>query len=253
MESTKAKEVYAQQPDYTNLANWSQQDWENLDIFTFIDRNHNRYRDLVLRKIGYGHLPADAMKDLASVFYVCSVEQLRRRHQSNLDAEGQRRNQLMLGTLKSIAATRVVDQLIKEFPLHISLEEEQSRAEDSFEYANASFDEDGPGSSEGHSYWEVSTQAFTATEREMWEEEQRELEELNHYLDLSRKFLTRTQHQYVSKVIRECFTPADIAEEKGCTRTTVRIGLREARRRMLDQLDERTRKRLKHLLDRNPN
>ena len=93
---------------YRNLANWPDEAWEKLDIHLFIVANFNRYCTSLVKKVGTRNLPSDAVDSLPGLFCDVAHKPLSAVHQRNLDARGERRNQVMLGTLKIIEASAAV-------------------------------------------------------------------------------------------------------------------------------------------------
>ena len=108
---------------FRNLADWSSEEWQNIDIHLFIAANFNRYCSSLIKKIGLQYLPSDATESLLGIFCDVAYKPLQTVHKKNMDAAGDRRNQIMLGTLKMIAFTRMIQAVIKEFPSYIALEQ----------------------------------------------------------------------------------------------------------------------------------
>ena len=215
---------------YRNLADWPVKDWQNLNIHLFIAANFNRYCASLIKKIGARHLPSDAQASMCGLFCDVAFKPLTTAHQKHLNAEGERRNQVMLGTLKKIADTRMVEALIREFPMFTSLDHLEGGTD--MEHLSAEID---------LSVTWPSSQAITVqfsadhstpnknTEADALPEEL----ELIMRMETVRHHLTPGQYQHLRFTLCEGMSPREIAEHTGLSPANVRIMLQNARRKML--------------------
>ncbi len=219
---------------YRNLADWSPAEWENLDIYTFIAANFNRYCASLIKKVGLQYLPSDATDCLLGLFCDVSHKPMSAVHQKNLSAEGERRNQIMLGTLKMIAATRMVDALIKEYPSYINLDQlpefsaEEDVVNESWFESNNVFT---------HSYGESMFFAASSDEHlheELDQEQEAERNRLSTMVELLRDFLTPVQYKHIRFAVCDGLDAHEIAAQTGHSVTNVRIMLLNARKKMLE-------------------
>lgn len=220
---------------YRNLTGLTQEEWVNLNIHIFIAANFNRYCGALMKKIGYQHLPSDASNTLLGLYCDVGYKPLASVHQKNLDAVGERRNQIMLGTLKMISATRMIDAIIGEFPAYLSLDNITSPAvnvDKSEEY-------------EEHTHFEYADQhveepAYFAAESigllndEIEEEQAIDDQRLSLMIEMLRSCLTPTQYQHLRYAVCDNLDCNEIAEQTGSTLTNVRVMLLNARRRMFE-------------------
>lgn len=223
--------------NYRNLAELSDQQWQQLDIYTFIAQNFNRYCTSLIKKIGPQYLPSDAPASLMGMFCDVAYTPLKRVHQKNLPAQGDRRNQIMLGTLKKIAQTRMVDALIKEYPNYITIEQlpEFNERDDLDHY-------DGVYASTIHSAVDLSlsnTAMFAAQTSDLCEQEQdrekaRQADRLSLMVENLRSHLTPVQYRHIRYAVCDGLNSSEIAERTGHSVTNVRIMLLNARKRMLE-------------------
>lgn len=218
---------------YGNLASLSQKDWHNLDIHLFIAANYSRYCALLLKKVGRYYLPGDVTDSLAGIFYDVAWKPLKTVHERYLDAEGERRNQIMLGTLKKIAVTRMVDALIREFPNHLGMGQLAELAESD----EATEDEEVlPYLSHAcEPMAEIllaaeDTLQINAPEGQDTTDRTRSLLIM---LERVRPHLTPIQFRHLSYVIRDRLDVTEIAERTGHSVTNARTVLLAARRRLL--------------------
>jgi len=105
---------------YYEIDTLSDSEWLNLNHFEFIRINYQRYVSHAVGNQG-SYLPSDAVDELLGIFLDVGLEPIIRAHERNLDAVGQRRRQVMLGTLRGIARTRVSARLIQEYPARLPL------------------------------------------------------------------------------------------------------------------------------------
>lgn len=222
---------------FRNLAEWSDDDWKNLNIHLFIAANFNRYCSGLIKKIGLQYLPSDATDSMMSLFCDIAYRPLQTVHEKNLDAIGNRRNQIMLGTLKMITNTRMVDALIKEYPSYVALEQlMEFRDEDNALDSTYSHEE----------YRSVipdvllNESAFFAAEtcdvdmEEIDLEEEMEKDRITVMLEMLRSYLTPVQYRHIRYAVCEGLTSQEIADRTGHSVTNVRIMLLNARKKMLD-------------------
>lgn len=221
---------------YRNLKDLSREEWLNLDIHLFIAANFNRYCGLLIKKIGYQHLPSDAMESLLGLYCAVGYKPLASVHARHLDAEGEKRNQVMLGTLKTISVTRMVDAVINEFPAYISIDRvdvdadgmamsvAESAATYSFGYRDDAclFTED--------DYPETPEEA---------EKRQEEIEKNRSMrVEMVRHHLTVSQYQTFRHMICDHMDIHQLAEMTGTTLTNIRIMLLNIRRKLHGQLSQ---------------
>ncbi|HVK99424.1 MAG TPA: sigma factor-like helix-turn-helix DNA-binding protein [Dongiaceae bacterium] len=227
---------------YRNLADWPESAWKNLDIHLFIIANFNRYCANLVKKVGIRHLPSDAVDSLPGLFCDVAHKPLTAVYQRNLDAQGQRRNQIMLGTLKMISYTRMVDALIKEYPCYVSLDrlpepcdtdyeskEEFVLTDIGIEQASETplmpFDGQYVAPLYAANVVEPSTRGPDS--------EDNGDERLSMMLELLRSQLTPVQYWHVRYAICEGLDCQEIAERTGCSVSNTRAMLYKARKRML--------------------
>ena len=223
---------------YRNLADWSHEEWEALDIHLFIAVNFTRYCATLLKKVGLQYLPSDASDSLLGLFCDVAYKPLKTVHLRNLTVDGERRNQIMLGTLKMITFTRMVEALIREFPNYIALEQLPEFVDEDLLYH--SDDEDTPMSS----HWQLPTsepgqQAFYAAETADFafnlveHEDDGEDDRVSKMIEMLRAHLTPIQYRHIRLAICEGLNSQEIADITGASVTNVRIMLLNARKKML--------------------
>lgn len=223
--------------DYTNLAGWSRIEWEQLDIYRFILANFRRYMPLVVNRIGKENFPMEAYEVAPSLFIDRGYKPLASVHSKNHVAVGERRNQIMLGSLREIARTRIVEAVIKEFPFHESIDNYQSQLETT-EDDLTSAKEEGPGfgrSSVSNLFTESSE---IVVDREVLETEWQEEKQKRLQVELVRSFLTNNQYQHFKSKVCEGKTVEQIALDTGKTVSNARITLKNARIRLFNLLTD---------------
>jgi len=221
---------------YRNLTDMSERDWKQLDIHLFIAANFNRYCASLIKKIGQQYLPSDATECLLGLFCDVAYKPLHSVHQKNIEVSGERRNQIMLGTLKMIANTRMVDALIKEYPTYVTIEllpefneKEESEVEERVAH-------------HGKPTVDLTlsdTALFAAQtsdmcEREIDDELAKEADRLSLMVENLRSYLTPVQYQHIRYAVCDGLDSYEIAEQTGHSVTNVRIMLLNARKRMLE-------------------
>lgn len=226
---------------HRNLAPWSQDDWHNLDIHLFIAANFTRYCTLLVKRVGLQYLPSDATDSLLGLYCDVAWKPLKSVHEKNLDAEGERRNQIMLGTLKMITFTRMVDALIREFPNYVQIDQLPDFTED----ACCEQDDDDCLSHIGYaSEYEPSHRALFAAEDytltyDMLEQEQNQEEErISTMLERMRSRLTPVQYRHLRYTICERMDTTEIAEHTGHSITNARIILLNTRKKMMTMVPQ---------------
>jgi len=222
---------------FRNLADWSVNDWENIDIHLFIAANFNRYCSSLIKKIGLQYLPSDATDSMMSLFCDVAYRPMKTVHEKNLHAEGNRRNQIMLGTLKMITNTRMVDALIREYPSYVALENIPEFRDEDYQF-------EGYMGNDGLAFGNTCTQSseaifFAAETCDMDIEEtdfeaERESDRITVMLEMLRSYLTPVQYRHIRYAVCEGLTSQEIAERTGHSVTNVRIMLLNARKKMLD-------------------
>ena len=222
---------------YRDLENWSKEDWENLNIHLFIAANFNRYCSILLKRIGMQYLPNDATEMLLGIFSDVSYRPLKSLHQRYLYLEGGRRNQVMLGSLKKIATTRVLHALIKEFPTHISLDNDRKYGDDETEVEEKEENESrfGYTPSFDSTMSKDSRAQFAAGslghETEHYPPDPRDVKK-SLMLENLRAHLTSVQYTHLRYTICDGLDPHEIALKTGHSVTNVRIMLLNARKAM---------------------
>lgn len=213
---------------YRNLREWSHEDWKQLNIHLFIAANFNRYCSVLLKKIGFQHLPSDATESLLGLFCSVGYKPLLSAHQKSIDAVGERRNQIMLGTLKMIAMTRMVDALIQEYPAYISLEhlhhlrKERQRAEhEDYGIRDLPLQD---------ATWSLHANEIPPEELEEQAEEYEQRKSV--MLESFRHNLTLNQYQAMRYLLCDHMEINQIANLTGTSLTNIRIMLQNTRRRM---------------------
>lgn len=221
---------------YRNLAPWSQEEWHNLDIHLFIAANFTRYCSHLIKRVGLQYLPSDATDSLLGLYCDVAWKPLKSVHAKNRDAEGERRNQIMLGTLKMITFTRMVDALIREFPNYVQIDQLPGFCEDDTQDSHDDESLAHIGCRNGH---EPSQRALFAAEDyaltfDMLEqEENREDERISIMLEKMRSRLTPVQYRHLRYTICERMDTMEIAEHTGHSVTNARIVLLNTRKKMM--------------------
>lgn len=215
---------------YRNLKDLSRDEWLNLDIHLFIAANFNRYCGLLIKKIGYQHLPSDAMESLLGLYCAVGYKPLASVHARHLDAEGEKRNQVMLGTLKTISVTRMVDAVINEFPAYISIDRVDVDAD---ELAKNVAEPTAIYSwGRGHETSLYTEEDFPESPEDI-EQRQEEIEKNRSMrVELLRHHLTVSQYQTFRHMICDHMDIQQLAEITGTTLTNIRIMLLNIRRKL---------------------
>ena len=222
---------------FRNLADWSDHEWKTINIHLFIAANFNRYCSGLIKKIGLQYLPSDATDSMMSLFCDIAYKPLKTVHQKNLDAEGNRRNQIMLGTLKMITNTRMVDALIKEYPSYVALEQMvEFRDEDSSfdgSFSVEDYRSTIPNALMGEAtFFAAETCDLDSEETDL--EEEMEKDRITVMLEMLRSYLTPVQYRHIRYAVCEGLTSQEIADRTGHSVTNVRIMLLNARKKMLE-------------------
>ena len=223
---------------YRNLADWSLTEWKSLDIHLFIANNFTRYCSLLLKKVGLQYLPSDASDSLLGLFCDVAYKPLKSVHQKSLHVVGDRRNQIMLGTLKMITFTRMVEALIQEYPNYIALEQLPEAGEDEF-----TDEVEIPASLAGAAWYfsgaPKSQPAFYAAETSDFsydlieQEETTEEDQVSQMVEALRAHLTPVQYRHIRYAVCDGLNSQEIADRTGHSVTNVRIMLLNARKRMM--------------------
>ncbi len=231
---------------YRNLSHLSIDEWKNLDIHLFIAANFNRYCSLLIKKIGYQHLPSDAMESLLGLYCSVAYKPLVSVHARNIDAEGEKRNQVMLGTLKMISTTRMVDAVIQEYPAYVSLDNMESSIEpeslkiaenNAMRYSAFVFDEYASNTAANDAWFDGDEMDSAETD-----------EKLSLMIETLRHELTVSQYQVLRHLLCDNYDIHQIAELTGTTLTNIRIMLQNIRRKLHSLLPPDTAKRFEHCL-----
>lgn len=226
---------------HRNLAPWSQEDWYNLDIHLFIAANFTRYCTHLVKRVGLQYLPSDATDSLLGLYCDVAWKPLKSVHEKNLDAEGERRNQIMLGTLKMITFTRMVDALIREFPNYVQIDQLPDFTEDDC------YDQDDDDCLNHIGYareYEPLQRALFAAEDyiltyDMLEQEENEEDErISTMLEKMRSRLTPVQYRHLRYTICERMDTMEIAEHTGHSVTNARIILLNTRKKMMTMVPQ---------------
>lgn len=225
---------------YRNLAHWNQSDWEQIDIHLFIAANFTRYCSYLIKRVGLQYLPSDATDSLLGLFCDVAWRPLKAVHEKNLDAVGERRNQVMLGTLKMITFTRMVDALIREYPSYVALEQLPEFMEDD------ALDGEGDDDSLHHiAYsheYEPSQRALFAAESHDLDldwinaEDTGEEDRVSTMVEIMRSHLTPVQYRHLRYTICERMDTQEIAEHTGHSVTNARIILLNTRKKMMEMV-----------------
>ncbi len=225
---------------YRNLAPWSPSEWQQLDIHLFIAANFSRYCSNLIKRVGWQYLPSDATETLLGLFCDVAWKPLKAVHEKNLDAEGQRRNQIMLGTLKMIAFTRMVDALIREYPNYITLDQLPEFMDDnSFDEGSEAYH---PGDNHPFEMIAPSQRALYAAEDYEpgyeWSDgdDNQEEERVSTMLEVLRSHFTPVQYRHLRYAICERMDTQDIAAQTGHSVTNARIILLNARKKMMNMV-----------------
>ncbi len=208
---------------YRDLADWSDNAWEKLDIHLFIAANFSRYCRALTEKVGTHFLHSDTYDNMLSLYCEVAFTPLQAVHRKNRDARGQRRNQIMLGTLKMITYTRMVEALIREYPATLSLAPQHELTTD------VMLENPDDLSADDSRIQTGTVEPLCQYELESSGEEER----LSRMLERVRPYLTPLQYHHLRYAICDRLDPQQIAELTGRTPTNVRIMLANARKRML--------------------
>ncbi len=239
---------------FRNLTEWCQSDWEQLDIHLFIAANFNRYCASLIKKIGLQYLPSDATETLLGLFCDVAYKPLKKVHEKNLHVQGERRNQIMLGTLKMISSTRMVEAVIREFPSYIAIEQlpdygNEDRLPIDVESTSVT-------TAFGTLDFSVSNSAFFAADtadlcyEELDLEQEQENDRLSVMVEMLRSHLTPVQYLHIRYAICDGLNSNEIAERTGHSVTNVRIMLLNARKKMLEMVPAHLTGHLKECLHR---
>jgi len=227
---------------YRNLAYWNHSDWQQLDIHLFIAANFTRYCSYLIKKVGLQYLPSDATESLLGLFCDVAWKPLKTVHEKNLDAEGERRNQVMLGTLKMITFTRMVDALIREYPNYVAIEQLP-------EYVDDGLNDDETDDDSYHhiayaSESEPLQRALFAAESQCladdWIEQEdcTEDDKVASMVEIMRSHLTPVQYRHLRYAVCERMDTQEIAEHTGHSVTNARIILLNTRKKMMEMVPE---------------
>lgn len=221
---------------FRNLTHWSQDDWKDLDIHLFIAANFNRYCSTLIKKIGLQYLPSDTTESLLGLFCDVAFKPLTSVHKKNLTAQGERRNQIMLGTLKMIASTRMVEALIKEYPSYIALEQLPEYTDQDCNQQDGLYLGGGFEPVTMNSYQNTLFAAETADifQEETDREEELENDRISVMVEMLRSYLTPVQYLHIRYAVCDGLNSHEIAERTGHSVTNVRIMLLNARKKMMD-------------------
>lgn len=244
----KSTPVDTQLERYRNLLDWTHDEWLSLDIFRYIAANWRRYAPLVIKRIGARNLPPDIHDWLGGIFIEHSLTPLRVVHRRHPDAQGERRNQIMLGTLKAIALTRIVEAVVEEFPLHVPIdslsrvEEPSTGGSDTHPGAvNSHFTSADVGWAEA----DLRHPAFLWNPDDLADEsETAESPDEQAYppnvvrIEWLRSHLTPTQYRIMHLMLVENLDFGDIADATGVSISNVRIMMLHARERLLALMPE---------------
>lgn len=223
---------------YRNLIHLTEDEWQELNIYLFIAANFNRYCAPLIKKIGAKYLPSDASETLLSLFCDVGYKPLVSIHKKNLNAKGERRNQLMLGTLKMIATTRMVEAVIKEFPSYVTLDLLPETSDSEYYKAFAEEDILQPAQQES---WQ---QAMYAADSDCFNHEEAEIEankndeHLSLMIETIRSYLTPMQYKHLRYAICDGLNCNEIADKTGHSATNVRIMLLNARKKMMELIPD---------------
>lgn len=243
----KAAHIDTQLERYRNLLEWTQDEWLSLDIFRYIAANWRRYAPLVIKRIGAHNLPPDIHDWLGGIFIEHSLTPLTVVHKRHPDAVGERRNQIMLGTLKAIAVTRIVEAVVEEFPLHVPIDT-LSHVEEPISCTYAEPGVIGDQLRSANAGWgeaELLHPAFLWDPDELaGEPEITGIPDEQHYppnvirIEWLRSHLTPTQYRIMHLMLVENLDFGDIAEATGVSISNVRIMMLHARERLLALMPE---------------
>lgn len=212
------------QLNYSDLSNWNNQNWQQLDVFLFIYHNEKKFRKLVINKMPSNQLPSDAMETIPSLFFDHAYAPLKKAHQAGLNHTGHRRNVMMFGVLEKISITRVRQAFTKEFTFYNSLDE-MTLDESNYEidrYIESIADPAWLTAQEDRSFVEKSIDSDDENNIEV------SLEWLRHKL-------TPQEYQFLNLNQKKRLTPIEIAEQAGTTDSNVRILLKRASEKIMIQ------------------
>lgn len=219
---------------YRNLTQLSEEEWQSLDIYIFIAANFNRYCAPLIKKIGAKYLPSDASDSLLSLFCDVGYKPLASIHRKNLDARGERRNQIMLGTLKMIATTRMVEAVIREFPSYVTLDLLPETSENDYHKSVVEEEYLQPLQTES---WQQALYAASddcVCHEEAEAEADMNDEHLSLMVESIRSYLTPMQYKHLRFAVCEGLSCNEIADKTGHSATNVRIMLLNARKKMME-------------------
>lgn len=98
--------------EYTSLASLSTHDFENLNVLEFTFNNAARYINSIMSRISECVDIEEARCEIINVIVDIAYTPMSQALASNIDIDPDKRDQVMLGTLKSICMTRVVEHYL---------------------------------------------------------------------------------------------------------------------------------------------
>lgn len=230
--------------NYRDLADWSKSNWINLDIQSYVTENSTRYHSHLLNQFEPHTLPSTISYSLPGIFHTTSLEPLKKTHQRHLNEMGNRRNQIMLGTLKKITLTRVKAVLIKEFqsPSFIYNDNELDR----YHYT-PDFEDNAAHPTSIYYAAESLNQPVRPSQTNADIEDIK----IQWMLENIRGHLTPTQYQHIKHILCDGLDANDIAAKTGRSVTNVRTVLQKARKKMYQLTPDHLRPTVLNCLYRN--
>lgn len=253
---------------FFDIEKLTDEQYANLDIGMFIMANLRRYIGLISEQTGA--LSELELSELPGIFYDQGIKPLTNKHRSLLDESPLERKKGMLGYLKAIAKTRVVQAIYasrKSVDLEVVHDDDscailynhtkRSKSSNSaYDFFKDSIDQSAgdSGYSSQEQYWHIiqttqNSMSCDPAENLMFAAEEVALDEQPEYdadrysvaresLESIRDVLPAGQYATLRDLVESDFSASahDIARDKGCSVRKVYARLAKARRRMYDML-----------------
>lgn len=231
--------------DFFDIAKLSDEEFANIDVGILIYSNYRRYVSQITSRMG--PLTDYEMDDLAGIFWDICHREIQRLKNEHLHSEGQVRKQAILGILKSMARTRVLEYIRqrREVPgIHTDLSFEDGRvyltcpkrsASDSDEWFHLDVDQMDASNDPSASIMF----AAEALEGPFCEDEDEQFQMLEK-LESIRHIFSQKQFQALVTLAGSGFkTPvSELAEELGCSTRKFYSRLASARLRIWEVLPD---------------
>lgn len=246
---------------FFDIAELSDNEFAEMDIGMLIMANMRRYIGLISSLVG--PLSDIERSELPGIFFDVGYKPLKKKQTEHLSSDGEERKRALLGTLKAIAQTRVVQYLRRkrsEFVRDVQLED--GTAAILFNHYDSSTRSDT--SSSPYFEWQyIDTVQHTLsgdpTESLMFAAEEAALPaeaEPDHYdfikegLEELRHLLPTSQYVTLRDLVDNDFASSarEMADEAGCNERKIFARLAEARKKLFENLTPEQQKELKDTL-----